>query len=63
MKRLQSLQAQTAGPVWGSVFGVFVTVAGIGFWWYAEIFPTPSAKSSVATASLLAGRRYDDAYG
>lgn len=54
MKKLHKLQPQTAGPVWGLVFGVFMTAVGIGLWFYAEISHSSGrTDESVAVASML----------
>jgi hypothetical protein len=56
MKKLHRLQSQTAGPVWGLVFGVFMTAVGIGLWFYAEMaYSADRTDESVAVASMLIG--------
>lgn len=49
MKKLHRLPSQTAGPVWGLVFGVFMTAVGIGLWYCAE-----TANSSGRTDESVA---------
>jgi apolipoprotein N-acyltransferase len=56
VKNLHRLQSQTAGPVWGLVFGAFMTAVGIGLWWYAETLHAPTQfDESVAVAATLIG--------
>ena len=56
MKNLHRLESQTAGPVWGLVFGVFVAAVGIGLWWYAESsHSSRQTDESVAIAAVLVG--------
>lgn len=53
MKKLQRLQPQTAGPVWGLVFGVFMAAVGMGLWFYADT--SHSSGQSVAVAATVIG--------
>lgn len=56
MKKLHKLQSQTAGPVWGLVFGVFMTAVGIGLWCCAETtYSAGRTDESVAVASMVIG--------
>ncbi|MCP2091308.1 UNVERIFIED_ORG: drug/metabolite transporter (DMT)-like permease [Paraburkholderia sediminicola] len=46
----------TAGPVWGVVFGVFMTAIGMGLWFYASSSIPPGRQDeSLAVAAMLIG--------
>ncbi|WP_429298319.1 hypothetical protein [Paraburkholderia sp. GAS199] len=48
--------ADTAGPVWGLVFGMFMTIVGLGLWFYAASSAHPGRQDeSLAVAALLIG--------
>jgi hypothetical protein len=56
MKMSHRLQSDSAGPVWGLIWGIFLTVAGIGIWIYVKSSePGNSLDESLATASMLVG--------
>jgi hypothetical protein len=56
MKKPHKFQRQAAGPVWGLVFGAFMTAAGIGLWLYAKAPHRPSQfDESLAVAAVLIG--------
>jgi hypothetical protein len=45
-----------AGPVWGLIFGVFITAVGIGLWFYATLSTSPGRQDeSLAVAAMLMG--------
>ena len=48
--------SDTAGPVWGLVFGMFVTAVGIGLWFYGTLSVPPGRQDqSLAVAAMLIG--------
>jgi len=48
--------ADTAGPVWGLVFGMFMTAVGIGLWFYATSqAPAGRQDESLAVAAVIVG--------
>ncbi|MCP3727521.1 hypothetical protein M3I53_31125 [Paraburkholderia sp. CNPSo 3272] len=56
MKMSHRLQSDSAGPVWGLILGMFLMVAGIGIWIYAESSePGDSLDESLAMAAMLVG--------
>jgi len=56
MKLSHRLQSDSAGPVWGLILGMFLTVAGIGIWIYVKSSePGNSLDESLAMAALLVG--------
>ena len=56
MNKRHKLQSQTAGPVWGLVFGMFIPVVGIGLWCYAETaYSADRTDELAAVASVLIG--------
>jgi hypothetical protein len=45
-----------AGPVWGLIFGIFITAVGIGLWFYATLSASPGRQDeSLAVAAMLMG--------
>jgi drug/metabolite transporter (DMT)-like permease len=57
MKMSHSLGSpDTAGPVWGFVFGVFMTAIGMGLWFYAtSSAPSGRQDESLAVAAVIVG--------
>lgn len=52
----RSGRPDTAGPVWGLVFGTFMTAIGVGLWFYAKsLVPPGQQDESLAVAALLIG--------
>ncbi|MGF6601727.1 hypothetical protein P3T23_006478 [Paraburkholderia sp. GAS448] len=48
--------SDTAGPVWGLIFGMFMTAIGIGLWFYATLSVPPGRQDqSLAVAAMLIG--------
>ena len=48
--------SDTAGPVWGLVFGVFMTAIGTGLWFYAtSSSPSERQDESLAVAAVIVG--------
>jgi hypothetical protein len=48
--------SDTAEPVWGLVFGLFMTAVGIGLWFYAtSSVPAGRQDESLAVAALIVG--------
>jgi hypothetical protein len=48
--------SDNAGPVWGLLFGMFMTAVGIGLWFYAtSSAPTGLQDESLAVAAALIG--------
>jgi divalent metal cation (Fe/Co/Zn/Cd) transporter len=48
--------SDNAGPVWGLIFGMFMTVVGIGLWFYAtSLAPTGRQDESLAVAAMVIG--------
>jgi hypothetical protein len=48
--------SDSAGPVWGLIFGMFMTVVGIGLWFYAtSSAPTGRQDESLAVAAVVIG--------
>ena len=46
----------TAGPVWGLVFGMFMTAIGMGLWFYAtSSAPSGRQDESLAVAAVIVG--------
>lgn len=46
----------TAGPVWGLVFGMFMTAIGISLWFYAtSSAPSGRLDESLAVAAVIVG--------
>ncbi|MFL9993035.1 hypothetical protein PQR34_19435 [Paraburkholderia sediminicola] len=46
----------TAGPVWGIIFGVLMTAIGMGLWFYATLSVPPGRQDeSLAVAAVLVG--------
>lgn len=45
-----------AGPVWGLIFGIFMTALGMGLWFYATLLVPPGRQDeSLAIAAILVG--------
>jgi hypothetical protein len=56
MKMSQKLRSQSAGPIWGLIFGLFFTGIGIGLLFYATYVHAASAFDEiVASCALLIG--------
>ncbi|QCP54484.1 hypothetical protein FAZ95_36920 [Trinickia violacea] len=56
MKMGDRLQVRTAGPVWGLIFGVFLTSVGMGLWIYATALHRVSQQDeSLAVAAAIIG--------
>ncbi|AIP36023.1 putative membrane protein [Paraburkholderia xenovorans LB400] len=52
----KSGSTNTAGPVWGLVFGVLMTAVGTGLWFYATSSVPPGRQDeSLAIAVVLVG--------
>ena len=48
--------SDTAGPVWGLVFGMFMTAIGMGLWFYAtSSAPSGRQDESLAVAAVIVG--------
>jgi hypothetical protein len=48
--------SDTAGPVWGLIFGLLMTAIGIGLWFYATLSVPPEWQDeSLAVAATLIG--------
>ncbi|WP_260854649.1 hypothetical protein [Paraburkholderia sp. BCC1884] len=48
--------SQSTGPVWGLLFGFFMTAVGAGLWWHASSSTAPTGlDESSATAAMLIG--------
>lgn len=48
--------SDTAGPVWGLIFGMLMTAIGIGLWFYATWSAHPGRQDeSLAVAAMLIG--------
>jgi hypothetical protein len=48
--------SETAGPVWGLVFGIVMTAIGGCFWFYASSSVPPGRQDeSLAVAAMLIG--------
>jgi len=46
----------TAGPVWGLVFGMLMTAIGMGLWFYASSSVPPGRQDeSLAVAAIVIG--------
>jgi drug/metabolite transporter (DMT)-like permease len=46
----------TAGPVWGLVFGMLMTAIGMGLWFYASSSVPPGRQDeSLAVAAIIIG--------
>jgi hypothetical protein len=46
----------TAGPVWGLIFGVLMTAIGTDLWFYATLsVPSGRQDESLAVAAVLVG--------
>jgi hypothetical protein len=57
MKMSHRLESpDTAGPVWGLVFGMFMTAIGMGLWFYAmSSLPSGRQDESLAVAAGIVG--------
>jgi drug/metabolite transporter (DMT)-like permease len=57
MKMSHRLESHdTAGPVWGLIFGVLMTAIGMGLWFYASSLVPPGRQDeSLAVAAMLIG--------
>ena len=56
MKMSHRLSSRAAGPVWGLVFGLFMTAIGVGLWCYATMTATAGqTDESFAVAAMLVG--------
>ncbi|MGF6636498.1 hypothetical protein [Paraburkholderia sp. MM6662-R1] len=48
--------SDTAGPMWGIIFGIFMTAIGMGLWFYATLSTAPERHDeSLAVAAVLIG--------
>ena len=48
--------SDTAGPVWGLVFGILMTAIGIGLWFYGMLSASHGRQDeSLAIAAMLIG--------
>jgi hypothetical protein len=48
--------AKTAGPLWGVVFGIFMSMVGLGLWIYAQSSVSPTGEDeSVAVVAIMIG--------
>jgi len=48
--------SDTAGPVWGLIFGLLMTAIGMGLWFYATLSAPPGWQDeSLAVAAVLIG--------
>ncbi|MCC8392566.1 hypothetical protein LJ656_08200 [Paraburkholderia sp. MMS20-SJTR3] len=54
MKMSHKLRSSPAGPAWGLLLGLVLTVAGVGLWFHAHAALDP-AEDVLAVAALLAG--------
>jgi uncharacterized membrane protein len=49
-------RSDTAGPVWGLIFGLLMTAIGMGLWFYATLSVPPGWQDeSLAVAATLIG--------
>jgi hypothetical protein len=49
-------RSDTAGPVWGLIFGLLMTAIGMGLWFYATLSVPPGWQDeSLAVAATLVG--------
>jgi drug/metabolite transporter (DMT)-like permease len=57
MKMSHRLESHdTAGPVWGLIFGMLMTAIGMGLWFYASLSAPPGRQDeSLAVAAMLIG--------
>ncbi|BCG01748.1 hypothetical protein PPGU19_063160 (plasmid) [Paraburkholderia sp. PGU19] len=56
MKFSHRLDSHNPGPVWGLVFGLFVTLAGVGLWCVAKLSLTAGRfDEPLAVAAVLVG--------
>jgi hypothetical protein len=56
MKFKHELTVRQAGPVWGIVFGLLMTLAGIGLWCGALLAASPGRyDESLAIAAIIVG--------
>jgi uncharacterized membrane protein len=48
--------SDTAGPVWGLVFGIFMTAIGVRLWFYGTLSVSPGRQDeSLAVLAMLIG--------
>ena len=48
--------SDTTGPVWGLIFGIFMTAVGVGLWFYTTLSePHGRQDESLAVAAILIG--------
>ncbi len=46
----------TAGPMWGLIFGMLMTAIGMGLWFYASSLVPPGRQDeSLAVAAMIIG--------